>query len=595
MKANKVQKTRSPEPNSTLATRSPQRANIKPKKPPVQVSPQTVSNVNLQMNFFNVNSKAARGVSTEKQVAKQTEKKPRTSTAGALSVSRSDAFLQRATQSGNPLFSKSQDKTDLVKVKRTSQKISEPKFLRSKAELSATNSINLGSLISTPQELASCFASFAKKEAKKWSRVEDILIALKASLPSNQKQISTVLEQLAMSSKRAKKGAKKMTLRAEKASEVFKQEPTIVEQNRDSVEEAEFFKTELRYEVPTKTFSKKEEPAAEQIDPPSPPRKKRQTVFNLAKQSQPSPPPVPPKDIKPALPDPRINLSGLSARSARISNEQWKTPRRLNPSVLSQLLDVKNGSVSMRDSRRNLSEVSRHHYSMLSHNLSIREQDALPLSTSAIFQPESVFDNRSTVEMRLDSAVKSFVEKHTVLTPTPQELSAIKPRKSEITPEKSFSAPNLPCISDESKSANIETISRLVETFLFDEIASDPLTFKIIRPLKTEPLNTILIQDDCGINDSCEVAYAIRTHHLAIREYLVLLQRPFIDLLPLISQDNFYEKSSASFEIHEKQLMVNSSGSFRKQPWTQGTYFNPKSIPQSYMGCHDRTSSQTKG
>jgi len=63
--------------------------------------------------------------------------------------------------------------------------------------MSASESVNIGAFLSNnTQELATNFTKFARKEAKKWGRVEELAAALKAALPSSAKQLSVALDQL---------------------------------------------------------------------------------------------------------------------------------------------------------------------------------------------------------------------------------------------------------------------------------------------------------------------------------------------------------------------------------------------------------------
>lgn len=539
-----------------MGTKSPPQVVTKGRKV-VQHMPQTISNVNLHMNFFNLNSKPPRGTSAEKSVVRPTEKRPRSSAANAFSVSRSDAFLQKRTQAQNKAFSRSQEKSDAGKARRSSQKISEPKFLRSKCEFSASTSINVGNFLAAPSEFAANFAAFAKKEAKRWGRVEDVVSALKASLASNPKQVATVLEQLAISAKRAKKGAKKIAVKAEKASEAIEEDAR--QHNRPELKETnhEFFVSELSLEPPPRPFSRKEEPIAVSVaEPASPPRKKRQTVFNLAR---PSAPPTPPPPLPP--PDPKADQSNLSNKSKKIANEKWKTPSKANPNALSQLLDCRNGSISMRESRRNLSEVSRQHYSMFSQNLGSQEQEALPLTTSAILHQDPAFESRSLAEPHADSNTKPNHEKPSFLAAGSLDLSAVKSRHPETerlehSGEKNSELLKLVTPSSGAKDSTVDFIAAFVEIIIFDSLAMDPLFAKLLKPPAGSCSNAILIRDDGRPNDSCEVAYAIRTHHVAIREYLGLLQKAFADLAPHSEQPDFRARSVSEFEAHEKQLMV---------------------------------------
>lgn len=539
-----------------MGTKSPPQVVTKGRKV-VQHMPQTISNVNLHMNFFNLNSKPPRGTSAEKSVVRPAEKRPRSSAANAFSVSRSDAFLQKRTQAQNKAFSRSQEKSDAGKARRSSQKISEPKFLRSKCEFSASTSINVGNFLAAPSEFAANFAAFAKKEAKRWGRVEDVVSALKASLASNPKQVATVLEQLAIAAKRAKKGAKKIAVKAEKASEAIEEDAR--QQNRPELKETnhEFFVSELSLEPPPRPFSRKEEPVAVSVaEPASPPRKKRQTVFNLAR---PSAPPTPPPPLPP--PDPKADQSNLSNKSKKIANEKWKTPSKANPNALSQLLDCRNGSISMRESRRNLSEVSRQHYSMFSQNLGSQEQEAVPLTTSAILHQDLAFESRSLAEPHADSNAKPNHEKPSFLAAGPLDLSAVKSRQPETerlehSGEKNSELLKLVTPSSHAKDLTVDFIAAFVEIILFDSLAMDPLFAKLLKPPAGGCSNAILIRDDGRPNESCEVAYAIRTHHVAIREYLGLLQKAFADLAPHSEQPDFRARSVSEFEAHEKQLMV---------------------------------------
>jgi len=75
----------------------------------------------------------------------------------------------------------------------------------------------------------------------------------------------------------------------------------------------------------------------------------------------------------------------------RIANEHWKTPPKPNLNTLSQLLDCRAAPVSMRDSRRNLSELSKHQAQIPSICGNLKEQDAIPLSASGIF-PQDILN-----------------------------------------------------------------------------------------------------------------------------------------------------------------------------------------------------------
>lgn len=582
MKPTRLAKARSPDLANTMMTRSPPRPQAKPKKPLTQTA-QTISNVNLHMNIFNVNAKMHRGASTEKLAGKQVEKRSRISTTGALSVSRSDAFLQKANPTNIRAFSRSHEKVETSKVRRSVQKISEPKLPKSRGELSVSGSINIGTFLSNPQDVAANFATFAKKEAKKWGRVEEVLFALKSSLPIGQKQTSTILDQLGQSVKRAKKSAKKVAVGVEKASKASIDEATTREPKLSFVEEPEeFLETGMRDDPQIhRSFAKKETPASDIKEQNSPPQKKRQTVFNLSKptpisvkpepisQAETSPvksvielaPKISEPNVRPfLLPppnniDPIPNRSGVSSRSPRIAMEQWKTPPKSTPNALSQLLDCRNGSISMRDSRKNLSEISRHQYSIISQNFSAREQDALPLTTSAVYQPELVLESNFIEEPKLT------FEKQNNQLPPPEEFSDKKATKSTVkTQEKSPSKIEEGIDSKPptrtSSPTDKDQLTEFVENCIFDSLTEDPLIVQLFSSNKEAKLNAIFIKDDAKPNESCEVAYAIRTHHIAIREYLTLIQRPFIDLFPYISKPDFAKRSRAEFEAHEKLLLV---------------------------------------